>query len=238
MREDMAKVVIERPRYGHSDPSKKTALRLRHYDPDKEYDEYPKHIPASMRRGTKGFSDLLGPLRRYLRSNVGRPWNKVWSEMKQNLDCRKTTGQHIFDHVKWEVDLHVEVDEHGVAYYPEGRARRYGPINGLFVHPRTGLLCWQDARHCKRNEPEAARKLRRSVERIPISHNQSYVRINGVWYIGDYVAYDISQPDIPQVEIPGLRYHDGKRWMQLVSKRKCTQQELQKNGLRNVKAKG
>jgi hypothetical protein len=31
MRKDMSKVVIERPRYRHSNPSKKTKLRIKHY---------------------------------------------------------------------------------------------------------------------------------------------------------------------------------------------------------------
>jgi hypothetical protein len=52
----------------------------------------------------KEFSDLLGPLRRYLRKQVGRPWDKLWSEITQTLDSRSLTGQHIFDHIRWEVE--------------------------------------------------------------------------------------------------------------------------------------
>jgi hypothetical protein len=78
MREDMSKVVIERPRSGHSLPGYKTRLRVRHYDPEKDYDDLPKRVSGSrskyIRAGEiKYFSDLLGPLRRFLRKNVGRP---------------------------------------------------------------------------------------------------------------------------------------------------------------------
>ena len=77
MRDDMAKVVTERPRRGHSNPSKKTTgLPIRRYDPDADYDE-PVRLPVSRGRqygwNAKEFSDLINPLKRYLRSCVGRP---------------------------------------------------------------------------------------------------------------------------------------------------------------------
>lgn len=38
MRDDMSKVVTERPRQGHGNKSKKTTgQRIRRYDPDREY---------------------------------------------------------------------------------------------------------------------------------------------------------------------------------------------------------
>src|SRR2546427_12438838 len=47
MRDDMAKVVTERPRRGHGNTSKKTTgQRIRSYDPDREYDE-PNRLPVS-----------------------------------------------------------------------------------------------------------------------------------------------------------------------------------------------
>ena len=74
----MSKVVIERPREGHRLPSSKTRLRVRRYDPDKEYDDLPKRVSGSRSKyiraeQTKYFSDLLGALLRFLRKNVGRP---------------------------------------------------------------------------------------------------------------------------------------------------------------------
>jgi hypothetical protein len=63
MRDDMAKVVTERPRRGHRNKSKKTAgSRIRHYDADLEYDE-PTRLPIGRRRQygyeAKEFSDLI-----------------------------------------------------------------------------------------------------------------------------------------------------------------------------------
>ena len=84
MRSDMAKVVTERPRRGHGNPSKKWGRRLRKHEYDAE-DHGPTRAAIARRHqygwNAKEFSDLLGPLRRYLHKQVGRPWDKVWSEI-------------------------------------------------------------------------------------------------------------------------------------------------------------
>jgi len=141
MRNDMAKVVTERPRRGHGNPSKKWGRRLRRdeYDAD-------DHGPARARiaRGhqyswqAKEFSDLLGPLRRYLRKQVGRPWDKVWSEITRNLDSRSLTGQHIFNHIRWDVEQHAWTGPDGRLYH--SRRSSPAPIGGLYVDPTTRLL--------------------------------------------------------------------------------------------------
>jgi hypothetical protein len=87
----------------------------------------------------KDFSDVLGPLRRYLRKQVGRPWDKIWCEITQTLDSRSLTGQHIFDHISWEVEQHAWVGNDGRVY----RNRQWGsvePVSGLYIHPMTRLL--------------------------------------------------------------------------------------------------
>jgi hypothetical protein len=149
MREDMAKVVTERPRRGHGNPSKKTTgPRIRAYDPDCDYDE-PTRLPIARGRqygyDSKEFSDLLGPLKRYLRSCIGRPWNKIHSELSQKLDRRSLSGSHIWDHLRWEIEMDCYIGADRLAYPTR---RTYGlsevPVHGLYVHPKTGLLREQD----------------------------------------------------------------------------------------------
>lgn len=145
MRKDMAKVVTEAPRRGHGNPSSKWGRRLAkdEYDLD---DHGASRAPISRHRqygwNAKEFSDVLGPLRHYLRSQVGRPWNKVWSEISQTLDNRSLTGQHIFDHIRWEVEQEAWIGDDGRLYHK----RRWGSIevvNGLYVHPKTGILSYK-----------------------------------------------------------------------------------------------
>jgi len=51
-------------------------------------DELPKREQIGAKwdnhRGGKQFTDVLGPLYRYLLKQVGRPWDKVYSEIAQN----------------------------------------------------------------------------------------------------------------------------------------------------------
>ncbi|HEX2670156.1 MAG TPA: hypothetical protein VHM25_04750 [Polyangiaceae bacterium] len=54
----------------------------------------------------RSFSDKLGPARRFLRSQVGRPWDKVQAELFERFDTRTTAGRHIlYCHLLREVEL-------------------------------------------------------------------------------------------------------------------------------------
>ncbi len=146
MRSDMHKVIVERPRLGHSERSRKTARRWsptelgRVAAEGEDYDSGPRRAAAS--RHGKSLNEHLKPLLRYLRKQVGRPWNKVYSELREVIDSRSTVRQHILDHVHWEVATSIElVEEHNRQFPYEFSAwggRR--PVNGLYVDPRTGLL--------------------------------------------------------------------------------------------------
>jgi hypothetical protein len=148
MRMDMAKVVTEAPRRGHGNPSSKWGRRLAkdEYDLD---DHGATRAPISPHRqygwNAKEFSDVLGPLRRYLRKQVGRPWNNVWSEIAKTLDSRSLTGQHIFDHIRWEVEQDACIGEDGRLYH-KGRSGSIEVMSGLYVHPVTRLLCYKAER--------------------------------------------------------------------------------------------
>lgn len=178
----MAKVVTERPRHGHGNKSKKTGKTLSrdeiHDMGDDDADSGPRRAKVSRKAqygsDAKSFSDLLGPLRGYLKKQVGRPWDKVYSELCQTLDRRSLAGQHIWDHVKWEVELQ--------AYMHDGKvmmAMRYGlghrPVEGLYVHPRTGLLCWtQPARRKYRAKSDPT-----LIKLGPLSELR---QVDGIWY--------------------------------------------------------
>jgi hypothetical protein len=179
----MKKVVVERPRGQSNVPNRKFGARLR-YIPDHDYDEQPKRvgISASYRDygySAKWFTDVLGPLKRFLQSSVGRPWNDVYSEMCASLDKRKTTGQHIFDHVKRMVETNCFMGRDNKVFY-----RRWGnqecEVDDLYVHPKTGLLC--------RAEPPSKRELKRQrllaeeVTWLASDNETGFRKYQGIWY--------------------------------------------------------
>lgn len=48
----------------------------------------------------RSFDDKLGPAKRWLERQVGRPWDAVRSDLFQRFDTRTTPGRHIvFDHM-------------------------------------------------------------------------------------------------------------------------------------------
>lgn len=145
MRYDMAKVVTERPRYGHANRSKKTGLRVRRYNSEDHLDDLPKRLPSSRHRqhgwDAKDFSDRIGPLKKFLRRQVVRHWDKVYSELSQSLDKRSLTGQHIWTHVWMEVEKDCVI-ENGKVFCREAHYGRRREIKSLYIHPKTGILSW------------------------------------------------------------------------------------------------
>ena len=125
MRKDMHKVVIERERWGSSIRSKKTGGRVRVAEAE-DYDG-PTRAPA--RQTDRMSTDVLNPLKGFLRKNIGRPWDKVYSELRQGLDARSVTGLHIFQHLEYMVQTNCVLGADRKMYtesgpWPGGRRRR------------------------------------------------------------------------------------------------------------------
>lgn len=137
MRSDMDEVLIERPRAGARLPRRERKWRGRWTEPE----EFPRQLSMSRHRGgTKHLTDNLGPLRRFLRSRVGRPWDEVYGEVRRQLSPRRHLDIHILEHLKHEVPLEVYRQGDQVFHL------RFGapwPLRGgqLYVCPETGVLC-------------------------------------------------------------------------------------------------
>jgi hypothetical protein len=150
MRNDMDKVIVERPRPGSS---RHVARRFRRLDPrrievsEDADDVFPTRIghrrAAALGRGRKWLNENLAPLRRYLESQAGRPWNHVWSEICANISVDNTVQQHVRDHVKDFVAVNTSILDGTIM-----TVSRYGgpqPLSGsrwmrLYVDPETGIL--------------------------------------------------------------------------------------------------
>ena len=61
----------------------------------------------------KSFADKLGPPKRWLRKQAGRPWDEVYSDLKRSFDPRTTAGRHlVYDHMLYWVDRGVDLRFH------------------------------------------------------------------------------------------------------------------------------
>jgi hypothetical protein len=136
----MAKVLVERPRWGSRLPSHQKGYRR--FLQRTVVEDLPRAEPLAGRwRGRqKCFSENLSPLYRFLESQVGRPWNKVHQALCENVSFDNTVQRHVLSHVFQFVSLHVEIVD-GILYeLPEfGRSTKLRP-GSMYVCPRTGLL--------------------------------------------------------------------------------------------------
>jgi hypothetical protein len=151
MRADMGKVLVERPRLGRRRaatwPGKGYRKQLRKYFQAGDSPPQCEGMKKSYNwYGTKHFNEHLGPLRRFLNSNVGRPWDKVYSEICQHVDRGNVVQKHILTHLFDYVVTNVILID-GEPCQGEAYARQYGqPLRTTgrwyqwYVCPKSGLL--------------------------------------------------------------------------------------------------
>jgi hypothetical protein len=72
-------------------------------------------------RRSREFDDRLNPVKRWLEAQVGRPWDKVKSDVVAKFNGRTLAGRHILGHV----DGFVDKPEDKFLYGRRGWSRRY-----------------------------------------------------------------------------------------------------------------
>jgi len=171
MRPDMDKVIVERPRrYGHRSRAPGYAKSWQ----QAPREDWPRREGIGKLRGkTKQFNEHLSPLRRFLLSRVGRPWNDVFSEICLHLRQDSAIQSHVRDHL-WDYVQRYVVERDGVLYHADGRRHRpleaFGRRESFYVCPRTGVLRLVERR--KFSTPDVIRA----------GKNCHYRRLRGEWY--------------------------------------------------------
>jgi hypothetical protein len=149
----------------------------------------------------KDFGENLSPLFRFLDKQVGRPWDKVYSELCSTFDMRKTINQHILQHVNQYVEQEALLVDNRVVR--RGYSGRVFDVYGLYVHPVNGLLCRAKKRGPTAREKEAARKREGLLVRRHLGENKWLVNYEGSWYFvrledmprSEKVVREVQQPD-------------------------------------------
>lgn len=188
MREDMFKVIVERPRLVNSNGYSRDGRKFRN----------DEHAPGrlGMKRGyvqrPKWLNENLAPLKRYLEKQVNRPWDKVYGEIRATIDARSTVKQHILQHIGdfVAIDTHwVETSDGGQVIvrgrWPRGDVPIEEVMVELFVHPRTGILLrnrrfvsWDR----RARQARATEQARHTAECRDIDAHRQFRRIDGIWY--------------------------------------------------------
>jgi hypothetical protein len=183
MRPDMAKVIVERPRIGSSmhGESKGYHRCFQRVAPDEM--PFREGMKRRYRGNTKSLNEHLGPLRRYLDSQVGRPWNKVFAEICEHIDRSNAVQDHVRDHVADYVAIHV-IEVERVPCFGEGRM--YGrPLSEWgwtpwYVCPRTGILKRVKTRRRPRIRPPQPKAAPNFVR---VSDSLQCRLLQGAWHV-------------------------------------------------------
>jgi hypothetical protein len=230
----MGKCVIERPRRGS-----RTALsaKARHFGRIVQYADGPDYdgllrLPVSPKQegyyknlGSKDFSDVLGPLRNYLRSNCGRLWNDVYSEIRRTLGSGGWGVRHIL-RAHLDVATHTYRSSDGRVWIAGSRGveRLDGFYYRFYVEPETGILRESPRRRVPAPAPAAA------PEVVNIEHGKEYRKIDGIWYLHEFTVIDVEAP----IFLGGafIRMRSEKRILSRL-KRQLGKKQLKRLGLRN-----
>ena len=173
MRNDMGKLMVQTLRHG--------AGETYHYHREKSaIDEEEVGKRVSMRspykEGRKEFGENFTPIIRFLKSNTGRPWNKVNSEIVRDLRGSGVVMNHARGHIKLFVELHaflVNKKPHTLAMFSnEPRPLRPGE---LWVDPK-GILRMVPETSRKRKQPDVFQAV------VSLSDKEVAVFWDGIWY--------------------------------------------------------
>jgi hypothetical protein len=234
MREDMFKVIVERPRRGwRSAPRNRNRLSGEDDLPVKI--GMKRHV-ALTRSRTKWLNENLNPLRRYLGRQVGRPWNDVYSEISATLAPGHTVKEHVRQHIDDFVARKITVGCNGELIHVSGRlfgAQHIPWRQDYYVDPNDGILkdsaqLWKalnvDPRPWRKRKPEADPNIRRLDEMHELRC------VDGVWYEIEFHAAPESQASVfdlvERTLVPACKRH-------AVAKRQLSGAELRAFGISN-----
>lgn len=201
MRKDMHKLLCERPRSGHKDrdgdrevPARRYSQRLELVHGEDEDGKYVEsNSPSSMKMGkgwtgggTKELNENLNPLYRWLDKQVNRPWDKVYSELRQRIDVRSAVQLHIMEHLWDRVERDVEIVD-GVARMKTDSWNGRWRSGQLYVNPETGILCKAKIKSKSKGSKQDPRVTK-------IDDRTFLCQIKGIWY---EVTYSYPPPKSP-----------------------------------------
>ena len=199
-----------------------------------EHTHTPKH-------GTKSFGENLSYLPRFLKANVGRKWNDIYSDICKNFDRRSTVNDHIFQHLfDYFVEAKNVITQGGELYEktPWG-----GPVllqrrgnKDLYVGPGDGILKYIPVRPKTKAtwelEHERVKARKRTLSKFQELHQMD----NDQWMV--FTLSPVG-PDTVYYQFPELMPpYDSGAWAGWFERKKAfvslPQSEKQRFGVRTV----
>lgn len=153
MRDDLNKQMCERERFG-SHMGYDDVRNLRDFTGDLGDELENLRTRESMKfrynhsaYGTKSFNENLSPLYGLVRKNVGRPWDKFFSELCKVFNMNSVINNHILEHLFDVIETKCFMQDgqpfYQTGYYSQDGAAPVKTESGpqYYVHPATGIMC-------------------------------------------------------------------------------------------------
>lgn len=242
MREDMFKVIVERPRRGGWDHGARPSFRNVDLEDGGPAHESVRHHHS----GRKYLNENLRPLDRHFERSVGRYWNKVYAEVCESLCPRSTVQQHVRDHIRDFVAIRTgyidgqlhDLDHRG---WPSGPKPIADSFCRFYVHPGSGMLMenrQQKSWKHRERERRDARQQEILARRRDLSPDTQLHLIAGQWYEVSLARIGGEAPHGMDAVIDrGLSRLDpltlyGRKGVYAATKRQLGRAELEQFGLR------
>ena len=192
MRKDMRHVLIDRPRHASGAANRKERIKHKSIE---HLEKLPKHGSKHQTEKVKSLSDHINPLRRYLEKQVGRPWDKVYSEISQNLDKRSTIQNHVFEHIFDYIEKDVTIGEDGKLYSTPKFYRGLHEIGPgeMYICPKSGLLKKTKGQPISWSKRYRLKQEKRPLAQMVSKDGRCFAKCSGIWYELEYVLYEIRQ---------------------------------------------
>ncbi len=176
----MERVIVNIARHASDAKSLKTRLKVS-LSEDWEEMNFPKFIPISHSRHfprvSKQTGDRLKPLCRFLKSRVGCPWDRVYSEIRHEVSRGTMRGHHLLDGHLFKHMVEQKVADVGGGALVGKSGSFY---KDFYVHPKTGILC---SNHNIRTKAYYRTiDINRLITKIEISELLEFHLVNNEWF--------------------------------------------------------
>jgi hypothetical protein len=182
----------------------------------------------------KSFNENLNPLKGWLRSCVGKKWDKCYSELRKKFDARKVVNNHILEHLYQYIEVNAYLDAKGrtvhLARYAWRAENRERPISEsgseFYVCPKDGTVkvtAKQPRRSVIKQREADKQKAIDAVCRL-IDDTHALHLVDGVWYV-----YEIKDKPAKVLELrPPLNWEN--TWEKQRDWRKMSKAEREATG--------
>lgn len=172
--------------------------------------------------------DRLGPVLRWMRTQVGQQWNRVYAQLRERFDLRSTKHNHVLDRVLARVERDAFVTDDG-----EIRAQGYYGsylVDGLYVHPKTGTLCYADHSEgaaLRRKEAKRRQADELASRRVIVSPTLQLHKLDGLWFWVELAKVTPAE----YRRLPGWtdsrgQYHEGHKYLHKMCTDVLTKQQF------------